>query len=87
MKIGTRMNVSGVVGLLLIPMILLLGLPPVAAVAAGFIAQSLWVEYATLAVLALMSISLYLIVIRSQGETLEQRELQVLEAVTDPGND
>src|SRR5688572_2354367 len=87
MKIGTRMNVSGVVGLLLIPMRLLLGLPPVAAVAAGFIAQSLWVEYATLAVLALMSISLYLIVIRSQGETLEQRELQVLEAVTDPGND
>jgi len=87
MKIGTRMNVSGVVGLLLIPMILLLGLPPLAAVAAGFIAQSLWVEYATLAVLALMSISLYLIVIRSQGETLEQRELQVLEAVTDPGND
>ena len=87
MKIGTRMNVSGVVGILLIPMILLLGVPPLAAVAAGFIAQSLWVEYATLAVLALLSISLYLIVIRSQGETLEQRELQVLEAVTDPGND
>ena len=87
MKIGTRMNVSGVVGLLLIPMILLLGVPPLAAVAAGFIAQSLWVEYATLAVLALMAISLYLIVIKSQGETLQQRELQVLEAVTDPGND
>ena len=81
------MNVSGVVGLLLIPMILLLGLPPLAAVAAGFIAQSLWVVYATLAVLALMSIGLYLIVIRPQGETLQQRELQVLEAVTDPGND
>jgi hypothetical protein len=87
MKIGTRMNVSGVVGLLLIPMILLLGIPPLAAVAAGFIVQSLWVEYATLAVLALMSISLYLIVIRSQGDTLQQRELQILEAVTDPGND
>jgi hypothetical protein len=87
MKIGTRMNVSGVVGILLIPMILLLGIPPLAAVAAGFIAQSLWFEYATLAVLALLSISLYLMVIRSQGETLQQRELQVLEAVTDPGND
>ena len=87
MKIGTRMNVSGVVGLLLIPMIMLLGVPPLAAVAAGFIAQSLWVEYATLAVLALMSSGLYLTVIRSQGETLQQRELQVLEAVTDPGND
>ena len=87
MKIGTRMNVSGVVGILLIPMILLLGIPPLAAVAAGFIAQSLWFEYATLAVLALLSIGLYLMVIRSQGETLQQRELQVLEAVTDPGND
>ena len=87
MKIGTRMNVSGVVGLLLIPMILLLVIPPLAAVAAGFIAQSLWVEYATLAVLSLLSVALYLIVIKSQGETLQQRELQVLEAVTDPGND
>ncbi len=87
MKIGTRMNVSGVVGLLLIPMILALGIPPLAAVAVGFIAQSLWIEYATLAVLALLSIVLYLIVIKSQGETLQQRELQVLEAVTDPGND
>ena len=87
MKIGTRMNVSGVVGILLIPMILLLGIPPLAAVAAGFIVQSLWVEYATLAVLAFMSIGLYMLVIRSQGETLQLRELQVLEAVTDPGND
>ena len=87
MKIGTRMNVSGVVGLLLIPMILLLGIPPLAAVAAGFIAQSLWVEYATLAVLALMAIGLYATVIQSQGEALQRRELQVLEAVTDPGND
>ena len=87
MKIGSRMNVSGVVGLLLIPMIFLLGIPPLAAVAAGFIAQSLLVEYATLAVLALLSMGLYLIVIQSQGETLQKRELDVLQAVTDPGND
>jgi hypothetical protein len=87
MKIGTRMNVSGVVGLLLIPMILLLGIPPLAAVAAGFIAQSLMVEYATLAVLALLSIGLYVVVIQSQGEALQRRELEILEAVTDPGND
>jgi len=87
MKIGTRMNVSGVVGLLLLPMIILLGIPPLAAVAAGFIAQSLVVEYATLAVLALLSVGLYFAVIKSQGETLQRRELEVLEAVTDPGND
>jgi predicted permease len=87
MKIGTRMNVSGVVGLMLIPMILLLGIPPLAAVAAGFITQSLLVEYATLAVLALLSLGLYAMVIQSQGEALQKRELEVLEAVTDPGND
>ena len=87
MKIGTRMNVSGVVGLLLIPMILLLGIPPLAAVAAGFIFQSLMVEYATLAILAALSLGLYLGVIHSQGEMLQRRELEVLEAVTDPGNE
>ncbi len=87
MKIGTRMNVSGVVGMLLIPMILLLGIPPLAAVAVGFIAQSLMVEYVTLGVLAALSMGLYLAVIQSQGETLQRRELEVLEAVTDPGND
>jgi hypothetical protein len=87
MKIGTRLNVSGVVGLLLIPMIALLALPPLAAVAAAFVAQSLFVGYVTLAVLAVLSLSLYLLVIRSQGDLLQQRELEILEAVTDPGSD
>lgn len=87
MKIGTRMNVSGVVGLLLIPMIFLLGLPPMAAVAAGFVAQSLVVVYATLAILAMLSIGLYLLMIGAQGELLQKRELELLEAVNDPGND
>lgn len=87
MKIGTRLNVSGVVGLLLIPMIALLALPPLAAVAAAFVAQSLLVGYVTLAVLAVLSLGLYALVIRSQGELLQQRELEILEAVTDPGSD
>ena len=87
MKIGTRLNVSGVVGLLLIPMILLLAVPSLAAVAAGFVAQSLLVEYATLAVLAVLSICLYLLVVNVQGESLQARELEILEAVTDPGTD
>ncbi len=87
MKIGTRMNVSGVVGLLLIPMIFLLGLPPLAAVAAGFVAQSLAAVYATLAILAVLSVGLYLLMIGAQGELLQQRELDLLSAVNDPGND
>lgn len=87
MKIGSRMNVSGAVGLLLIPMILLMTLPPLAAIAAGFITKSLMVEYATLALLALISIGFYLLVIRPQGELMEARELKILEAVTDAGSD
>jgi hypothetical protein len=86
MKFGKRLNVSGVVGLLLIPMILVLALPPLAATAAGYVAQSLLIEYATLAVLAVLSIGFYLLTINAQGESLQQRELEILEAVNDPGN-
>jgi len=87
MKFGKRLNVSGVVGLLLIPMIFVLALPPLAAVAAGYVAQSLLIEYATLAVLAVVSVGFYLMMINSQGESLARRELEILEAVNDPGSD
>ena len=73
MKFGKRLNVSGVVGLLLIPMIFVLALPPLAATAAGYVAQSLLVEYVTLAVLALLSIGFYLLMISAQGESLQQQ--------------
>lgn len=81
MKFGKRSNVSGVVGILLIPMIGLLTLPPLAAVAVGFVARSLIVEYVTLGVLAAVSIGFYLLIIASQGEALERRELEILEVV------
>ena len=87
MKFGTRLNVSGAVGLLLIPMMLVLMVPPTAAVAAGFIAQSLLAVYATLGFLALLSIGLYAGMIGAQGELLQQKELELLEAVNDPGGD
>ena len=87
MKVGARMNVSGVVGVLLIPMIILLALPLLATAAAGYVAQSLLVEYVTLAVLAVVSVGFYLMMIETQGELLQKRELEVLEAVTDPGSD
>jgi hypothetical protein len=86
MKFGKRLNVSGVVGLLLIPMIIVLAVPPLAATAAGYVAQSLWIEYATLAVLAGLSIGFYLLTINAQGESLQKRELEILEAVNDPGD-
>lgn len=87
MKFGARMNVSGVVGVLLIPMIIFLALPPLASAAAGYVAQSLVVEYVTLAVLAVLSVGFYLLIIETQGESLQKRELKILEAVTDPGSD
>lgn len=87
MKFGKRLNVSGVGGLLLIPMILVLALAPLGATAAGYVAQSLLVQYATLATLAVLSIGFYLLMIKWQGESLQRRELEILEAVNDPGND
>ena len=87
MKFGKRLNASGVAGLLVIPIMLTLTLPPLAAVAAGFVAQSLLVEYATLGVLAALAIGFYLLLINAQGNSLQRRELEILEAVNDPGND
>jgi hypothetical protein len=81
MKFGKRLNVSGVVGLLLIPMVLLLALGPLAATAAGYVARSVPLEYVTLAVLALLSVGFYFLMIGAQGELLEKRELEILETV------
>jgi hypothetical protein len=85
MNFGKRLNVSGVTGLLLIPIIVVLALPPLAATAAAYVAQSLLIEYVTLAFLAVLAIGLYLATIASQGETLQRKELEILEAVNDPG--
>jgi hypothetical protein len=87
MKFGKRLNLSGATGVLLIPMIVILMLLPLAAAAAGYVAQSLLIEYATLIVLAVLSISFYLLTIGAQGESLQKRELEILEAVNDPGNE
>jgi len=87
MNFGKRLNVSGVVGLLLIPMIVLLAMVPLAATAAGYVAQSVLVEYVTLAILAALSLGFYLMLLPSQGEAVQKRELEIHEAVNDPGND
>jgi hypothetical protein len=87
MKFGKRLNVSGVVGLLLIPMIIGLALVPLAAAAVGYLAQSLLIEYVTLAILAVLFAGFYLLAIKAQGDSLQQMELEILEAVNDPGND
>lgn len=87
MKFGKRLNVSGVVGLLLIPMVFLLALGPLAATAVGYVARSVPLEYVTLAVLAMLSVSFYLLMIGAQGDELQKRELEILEAVNEPGGE
>ncbi len=87
MKFGKRLNVSGVVGLLLIPMLILLALPPLVAAAAGYFTQSLAFEYVTLTVFAALTVCFYLLLINPQGEALQKREVAILEAVREPTDD
>jgi hypothetical protein len=86
MQFGKRLNVSGVGGLLLLPMIVVLALPPLGATLAGYFMRSLTIEYATLASMAALSVILYFLVVRVQGLSLERREIDVLEAVREPND-
>lgn len=81
MKFGKRMNISGMAGLLLLPLALAMAVPPVLSAAAGYLAQSLAVKYVTLALFALASVALYRFLITKQGQALERREQEILEAV------
>lgn len=84
MQFGKRLNVSGVTGLLLIPLLVVLALPPFLSTVAGYMTQSLLVEYATLAAFATVSVALYLSAIGFQGRALERREVAILDAVREP---
>jgi hypothetical protein len=86
MKFGKRMNVSGVSGLLMIPIIITLTIPSLAAASAGYLGQSLLIEYVTLLVLAALALGIYALVISSQGELLQRREIEILEAVQEPND-
>ena len=84
MQYGKRLNVSGIAGLLLLPVLLLLALPPLAAALAGYFTRSLLIEYATLAAFAALSVGLYFLMINFQGRALERREIDILETVREP---
>jgi hypothetical protein len=87
MRFGKRMNLSGVAGLLLIPMIGVLGLPPFLASAAGYFTRNIYISYATLAAFTLLSLGLYAIAINIQGESLTAREIEILEVVREPADE
>jgi hypothetical protein len=84
MVFGKRMNVSGVAGLLLIPIVIMLSITPLAATLAGYFMRSLLIEYVALAVLALIAIGIYALVLSLHGRTLARREIDILEAVREP---
>jgi hypothetical protein len=84
MQYGKRLNVSGVAGLLLIPMIFILALAPASSVIVGYVTRNLFYEYATLAGLAVALVTAYFLLIGIQGRSLERRELDILEAVKEP---
>jgi hypothetical protein len=88
LQFGKRMNVSGVAGFMLIPIMILLALPPFLAALAGYLAQSFAIKYATLILFAGIALTLYIWLINEQGRSLARRETEILEAVSgrDEGN-
>lgn len=84
MVFGKRMNVSGVAGVLLIPIVLVLGIAPLLATLAGYLLRSLLIEYVTLAMLALFCLGIYALSLNIHGQTLARREIDILEAVREP---
>jgi predicted permease len=82
MKFGKRMNVSGLAGLLLLPMLLVMALPPVSAVLIGYLSHSLLIEYVTLTSFAVCAVILYFPAVTIQGDSLERHEREILDAVS-----
>ncbi|HEX8137526.1 MAG TPA: hypothetical protein VF544_08050 [Pyrinomonadaceae bacterium] len=87
LQFGKRLNVSGIAGLLLLPVALLMGLAPVLAAAAGYLARSLIVKYVTLLGVACVALALYPLLLERQGRTLARREVEILEAVSGQAED
>lgn len=86
MPFGKRMNLSGVAGLLLIPAILLMMIPPLSATVVGYYADSLFLQFVVLAACAALSLGMYGIFINFQGRTLARKEIEILEVVKEPAD-
>jgi hypothetical protein len=87
MRFGKRLNVSGVAGLLLIPMVIVLSTPPLVATVVGYLTRSLAYEYATLLGFALLLVGFYFLMLNFQGRSLARREIEILEAVREPSDE
>jgi hypothetical protein len=74
-------------GILLIPLIIVLALPPLIATLIGYFTQNLLNEYLALLVLGLVTLGLYFAIINLHGRELERREIEILEAVREPADE
>lgn len=87
MQFGKRLNVSGVAGLLLIPMIIVLSTPPLLATFVGILTRSLVYQYIALLVLAVFCVGFYFLMLNAQGKSLQKREIEILETVREPADE
>jgi hypothetical protein len=87
MRFGKRLNVTGVAGLLLIPMVVVLAAPPLLATIVGCVTHNLLNVYTSLALMALLSVGLYFVMLNFQGRSLAAREIEILEAVREPADE
>ncbi|HSE16108.1 MAG TPA: hypothetical protein VLB46_03600 [Pyrinomonadaceae bacterium] len=87
MRFGKRLNVSGVAGLLLIPMVIVLSAPPVLATLVGLFTGRLVYEYLALFAFVVLAIGFYFLMLNFQGRSLEKREIDILEAVREPSDE
>ena len=87
MRYGKRLNVSGVGGLFLIPLIILLVIPPLVSTLVGYFTGSLLNEYLLLTLFALVCVGLYSLMINFHGRLLARREIAILDAVREPSDE
>jgi hypothetical protein len=87
MRFGKRLNVSGVAGLLLIPMVIVLSAGPVLATLVGVFTSSLLYEYLALLMFAVLAVGFYFLMLNFQGRALAKREIEILEAVREPSDE
>ncbi|HEV8429338.1 MAG TPA: hypothetical protein VGQ41_15660 [Pyrinomonadaceae bacterium] len=87
MRYGKRLNVSGVAGLFLIPLVILMMIPPALATLIGYSTSSLFNEYAVLALFTIFSLAFYSLIINWHGKLLAKREIEILDAVREPADE
>ncbi len=87
LQFGRRLNASGMTGLLLLPVLVALVVPPALSVWAGYRTESRVIVYVILAAFAAVAVASYVLLINFQGRALARRELDILETVTGRDDD